>query len=282
MLHSKHIINPNRIASNSDLNSGGNYPIGLNLENFMDLYHDVKSFTFSLFSLVDNSQFGGGDISNIMEALQAIEDSANSSSVSSASGVTTRSIRPVGLLDANGEEPLTSQTPTALREYPIHSGGRNSALISINFGKTLLRNGLFYPEIIVTFSNGVASNTSGAIVGSVSFGSFGEIILFGGNVNPLSFVTANGSVEINERYSSITASVLEAKIDGSITFAGGGLTNLEDYITAFMGHAQAPVQFNGSSLVFTIPKFARSGPVRFESSNNPMDAFYTYQSIRII
>ena len=199
------IFHPNPAFSTRMVRAGftgdPTHPLGLSLENYLDLYFQIHSFSFSLSSLNLNPFGFIGSISNLTEGLIELEAMNNSNNdVISVSGTITRKSFFIGNLNDDGTELLNSRSPTTSLDYPIFSGGFGGALVNINLGKTFFNGALYYPEITIVFSNGMASNASGNAAGFVSFGQFGQITVYTGT---LLFGFVSGAITPKEHYSEL-------------------------------------------------------------------------------
>ncbi len=283
MLHTKHIINPNRVATNADLLSGP-YPIGLTVEQFLDLFSDVKSFEGNGISIVDNTiiqQFGATDPAT---ALSQLNQAVGNNNFSSFGGASSRSVVPVGQLTSAGLEPTNlSVIPSALVDYPFHLIGGGGAYVKIDFGRTLCFADLLYPYIEILFSTGMGNTTGGRIVGTIYFESYGGIPIFGGaGLSSLSIPFVGGFIRVKERYSSLRSSALSASPNAQLTFtAQSPLANLASYTAAYFGSVRVDTSPTASTINVTVPQNAKSGPVRFESHSPQFDTFLSYDDIRV-
>ncbi len=282
MILTKHVINPNRVANSSDLISGP-YPISLSLDKFLDLFADVKSLSANGISIIDNTltqNFTSSDIGGTLNNLENFDDTTD---ISSFAGTSRRKIIPIGQLNPDGSEPSLSHTPTTLVDYPSHTIGTSGGSVTINLGRTLMAADLFYPYILVQFSTGMGNLAGGLLVGGINFSNYGVIPIFGGpRVDGITQGFAEGSININERYSSLRASATLADIGGTITFTSqSNLQYLQSYTSAFFGPIKTDVEANNNQLIVTVPKYAKSGPVRFNSTDPHFDSFLSYDEIRV-
>ncbi len=271
MLHTKHVVNPARIALPSDL--AGFYPIALTLDKFLDLYNDAKAFSVSIFALIDRTNTMNIGAISINESLENLEAFDNSSTDNySFVGSTSRQIYPIGKLKDDGSLPGLSSTPTVQTEYPIHA----SVGVIIDFGKTLFLEGLLYPYISIITGNGMGNTAGGDIVGSVTLTGYGEIPIYGGpSVDDTVFGFAEGSITLTERYSNLQLKTRSYSVGQTIQLNKTGVfTGLGKYKTAFLNNLKITTTISNNSLSFVMPVNAKSGPIRFESSP-PFDAFYS-------
>lgn len=280
MLFSKHIINPSRVATAADL--AGAYPIGLSVEQFLDLFADVKSFSANGTSVIDTSSITN-DAYLIQGSLNNL-DSFNAGGTAVFAGSSKRKILPVGVLQSSGADLLPGKAPNALVDYPVHSMGGSGGLITIDFGKTVCYAGLLFPHFLVQFSTGMGNLASGAPVGFISFEKYGIIVINGGpQVSSPAIGFASGSIQVKERYSSLRADSLQARVGADLTFTSGAVqTSFASYQNAFFGAARAEVSSSASTLSVTVPVNAKSGPVRFASEGPQFDSFLSYDEIQII
>ncbi len=282
MLLSSHIVNANRTATQNDL-VGGFYPIGVGLEPFLHLFSDVKSFSISAVGIIDRSlaiSFGSSDA---YAGINTLQNGADNSpvSISNVNGSSMRSIIPIGQLTLAGQ-PLPV-TPSTLVDYAFHSLGNGAGNLRIDFGRTLIKNGLFYPRISLNFSNGLTSEPIGRPVGVVDFAGYGSIPIYGGVVvNGIVIASAAGSIAINEKYSELRTASFSASVGSVVTFsAPRALQSLSNYTKAYFGAVAALVTATDHSLSVTVPENAKSGPVRFEANSPLFDTFLSYDSVVI-
>lgn len=262
MLYSFHVIDPKRTLTNADI-GGGNYPITLTLEQFLDLFNFVKAIDVSLFTY---STELGNLPSNIQESIEA---GNNNPQIYSFSGRLQRTIRPVGLLNTDGTE--LANPPTAQVDYPFFSGGRNGALIQIDLGKTKFLNGVFYPYMDIITSTGADLGSSRAI-GVVNFEGYGSFALRSNNS-----IVGGGSMRVSERYDSLVLPRLTVSPhDNIVVTSNASLTNLERYTIGYIGNKKVTVTATANTLSLTLPEEVKSGPIRFETDGaTEFDSFRT-------
>lgn len=275
MLLHRHIVNPSKVALFSDL-SGGNYPVGLAVEDFLYLFSDARAFKISAFAFIDDSlarQAGSSDIAGQLDSLNSIGQNP----LVNLTAQTARQIIPIGKLDKNGKELIAS--PNTMVDYPLHIGGNQDGTLTIDFGKTLLTADLLMPWIQIDFSNGFTSKQQGTIVGGVSFLNYGFIPIYSGTVDVgLVIGSAGGKIELAENYSSLISKTIFLPIGGQLILeTDSDMQNLSLYSQAFFGAASSSILGAQKQLTIKVPENAKSGPVRIEASSPQFDSFLTYQ-----
>lgn len=283
MIFNKGVIDPNRTARPSDLISGP-YPIGLSLDKFLDLFADVKSLDGDGLALIDNTLSNNIAATDIIGSLININQFGANDSVSSFAGSSERKVVPIGQLNLDGTPFAESRRPSTLCDYPTHLiGSGGGGTIAIDFGRTLIYAGLYYPYILVQFSNGMSNIAGGTIVGDITFDGYGSIPVYGGpELGALSVGLVVGSLKVSERFSSLRTDSLTVAPNSSITFSTKGpFSKLSKYKRAFFGSAQVSTSTSANSITMTVPINATSGPVRFESDGPLYDTFLSYDSITI-
>ena len=266
MLGSRHIINPNRALNAASAAISLYYPIALQVEDFLDLFVDVKSFRGGGFAF-----FGG------------IGASPSEGTSSEFFGFSRRVVEVIGKLGLTGEEINIRSIPSALIDYPVHSIYGGTASFRIDFGRSLCLGALICPYIDIRFSNGFGSTESGPIVGGVDFDKYGVIpIRASPSAADFSLRNAGGRISISERYSSLRPSQRFARPGERIKFiATQPLKHLSDYDTAFFGTESTSASATEEHIIVTVPRYAQSGPVRFTSTEPQFDTFLSYDEITI-
>lgn len=262
----------NRMVASFSQIGTGLYPIGFSLEEFLDLYYSVHSLSVSMFSAHE---------------ILSLDDTGTflipSTEITNIVGATTRKILPTGTLKEDGNELNTAQKPTTARDYPYHFVG-GGGIISINFGKTLSYNSRYYPEILITFSNGDSSNEGGEEIGGIIFDDYGIIPIYRGSSEELVILAAaSGRISVRERYSELACSSLIASAGTviEITSTEESASFLRRVNFVYLGSRQCDFFNNGDSLMITIPRFARTNRLIFES-DNPYNYWRSPFEIKII
>lgn len=224
------------------------YPIGLSLENYRLLYYSIHSFQISIFSIITNLV---PDDTNTVILTQ--------SETTTIGGQAKRRIHLIGELNENGSDLAEDQKPYVNRDYPAFVGGSGGGIVSINFGRTIFYNELYYPEIYIQMSNDVNS-IGGTLIGSVNLEDFGEIPMYR---NSGFEGVAVGSITIKERYDTHFG-------------AGGGLITIRnlssetnDFINEidniYLNNKQCDFSIANGQVLVSIPDGARSGSFLAES-----------------
>lgn len=282
MFNQLHTINCNRNPSTQDI-LGGNYPISMNLDNFMDLFTDVKSLNVNASVLSLNISASVTDSPDVTDFTDTT--SSNTSDDSVFIGSSVRIIKQVGQINKDFSNLLISLAPTALCEYPYFSSGgatnSGGAILIIDLGKTLFSDGLFFPWISLSFSNGAGSGSGGLVLGSITFDRYGEIPIFAGDsVGAVTLAIAGGQITVQDRYSSLQLSSQNVSSGDSLTIttpdSASRLLDLSIYTKAYFGAVQTATEASKTSLSITVPENAESGPIRIEGPlPNSFDFFLT-------
>lgn len=276
MFHQLHPINSKNMAKATDMGAGTAYPLILSMDKFLDLLNDVKSLEVAAAAIVDNSALQALGAFDMATALALIDSFGSSSDSSHIADTSSRRIKQIGNMKADNSEPLPAQIASMLSEYPVFTAGGQGGIFTLDFGKTLFLQGSFLPYCELLFSNGMGSTRGGAPVGGVSFSDYGHIPIYGGdNVNGLSFLLAEGVIEVKERFSDLVPSTTNAKVGEKLTFTAANPTKLDIYKWAYFGSLKTPVVATAKSLQITVPQYAKSGPIRIESEGPLFDFFLT-------
>lgn len=281
-----HPISLDAYPSNFELET--NYPISLTLEKFLDLFYDVRELEVSVFSGVQN--IAQGLPTSIFDAQQVI-DSAVSSDDNSLKGIASREINRVGIIRADGE---TDSRINSFKDYPKFLLSNGGGRLIIDFGRSKIRNGLISPYIEIEFANGVGNTGVGRIIGGVSFGGYGEILLYDGGLGSAGYVVvASGRIAITERFSQLRRNGGAPVTQGSSVIffervvlpRNDGLQSLREYSEAFAGPMRLIVDVSNDFLSVTIPaNTSHRGPILFRrpaSASLGEDEFLTYDSVTI-
>lgn len=228
------------------------FPIGLSLENYQQLFYSIHSFKISIFSVITDLT---PDSSNTILL--------TTSETTTVGGEAKRKIHLIGSLQENGLDLPESQKPYVSRDYPSFVGGTSGGIVSINLGRTIFYNSLYYPEIFIQMANGVSS-IGGVGIGSVNLSSFGEIPMY--RSSGFEGVCI-GEIEIKERYDSyfpVTAAGSEILIQNLNLELNGVFSEIDNI---YLNNKLCNFSVNGSSLTVTIPDSAKSGTLLVECLN---------------
>jgi hypothetical protein len=226
------------------------HPVGLPLEKFLYCFSRVKSFQVVLSSIIEPLSTASLP-SNISEGLASLSASTSGSSLS-GNGETLRA--------------TFEGSQNVIAEYPRFSFSRGGCSIVVDFGRSVLYFGLFYPWVEVSFANGVSSSGGARAVGSVSI--FGSVLSLYSN-DTTSQVYAQGRVDELYSFDSLK---LVSNSKTSARFSGA--RNFQEYMNATLDGLACQVSTQGDFLDLSLPANAKSGHVRF-SSDGPHSSFFS-------
>ncbi len=279
MRFSNHIIDCERGSAAASRVLRGAYPIGFTLEQFLHLFADAKSIYINAIYMTtsaNNAFFG-----SITEFLSM---DPNTTTINTIAGLSRRRTYPIGFLENNGSDQIQSHRPTALTYFPFHTTGSGGGYLTIDFGRTLLYAGLFFPYIEISFAEGAGSLATGNIIGSVSFDPYGSIAIYDSpSASPLNFTVALGRIEIREFFSFLRSSRRTFQVGEQIQLdsVGGSLSDLRYYTSAFFGNIKVPIFPSDDSISITIPQGAKSGPILLARDEPHYDKFLSYDEFTI-
>lgn len=227
-----------------------NYQMGTQLAKFLKWIRDVKQVKFSGFGI----------------KLSILNPFSQENETASVSSLIHRRRRPSGTLGINNIEldphPITFIDAT----YPYFSGSGDKSHIVLDFGRTVFRSGTFYPYVDANIGTFSSVNQTVAI-GEIVVEDFGAILLKSPSDGFFLF-SANGRIDITERYSNLNPEVYSAAPGQDVVFSikpGTSFSHLETY-KPFLKGIRLACQASPTTLTVTLPSWFKGGRILFEST----------------
>jgi len=269
----------------------GAYSVSAGSLPIMDIWNDVHLFNVNLYFQYQDD--GGGD-GGILDAIFAASFGAGGASDALGSGASTNSYgddttpyqtggNTVRQILSSAQSSLNGENSTVCGDYPVHTYAQDNFIVTINFGKTIGSAGIFAPYIDIECANGMSAINGSEIIGGVDFAGLGQISIYG---DPLG--TAEGSIEVGERYSSIRMSTISGPPGTQVVLQGFPFSGFSNVTDVYIGSTVVPFTVGSgpnASITLTIPQNTSAQTNRFlflTQTGNFFNKFYSPTAFTVL
>ena len=266
----------------------GAYSVSAGYSSIMDIWNDVHLFNVNLsFQYQDDcggildaifaASFGAGGALDGLNSITSTNSLGDDTTPYQTIGTTNRQIL------SSAQSVINSGGVTICGDYPLHTYAKDNFIISINFGKTIGSAGVFAPYIDIECVNGMSTINGSEIIGGVDFAGLGQISIYG---DPLG--SAEGSIEIGERYSSIRMSTISGPTGTQVVLQGFPFSGFSNVTDVYLGSTVVPFTVGSgpnASITLTIPQNTSAQTNRFlflTQTGNFFNKFYSPTAFTVL